>query len=61
LKLAFSLEKEIEFEKIMRKVALTIEKHSKQEGLSNSVLVFSIEKITQETELDKALISLQQL
>jgi hypothetical protein len=61
LKLAFSLEKEIEFEKIMRKVALTIEKHSKQEGLSNSVLVFSIEKITQETELDKALISLPQL
>lgn len=61
MKLAFSLEKEIEFEKIMRKVALTIEKHSKQEGLSNSVLVFSIEKITQETELDKALISLQQL
>jgi hypothetical protein len=61
LKLAFSLEKEIEFEKIMRKVALTIEKHYKQEGLSNSVLVFSIEKITQETELDKALISLPQL
>ena len=61
MKLAFSLEKEIEFEKIMRKVALTIEKHSKQEGLSNSVLVFSIEKITQETELDKALISLPQL
>lgn len=63
MKLAFNIENGVEYEKVFRKLGQVIEKYSKENGLSNSVLVLTIEKIMYETELKSSneVISIPQL